>query len=80
MIINETLQAEFTDFVSSVPAKRLKVNIMRLLLSFLKHERITGLPNYADETFTDLVILFDFLSAIDREAGQAPTVSSIKTT
>jgi hypothetical protein len=78
MIVNETLQAEFTDFVSSVQAKRLKINIMRILLSFLKHERITGLPNYADEAFADLVILFDFLSAIDREAGQPP--SSIKTT
>jgi hypothetical protein len=72
MIINETLQTEFADFVSSVPAKRLKINIMRLLLSFLKHERITGLPNYADEAFADLVILLDFLSAIDREAGQPP--------
>ena len=71
MIVNEVLQAEFAAFLSCVPARRLKQNTMRILLSFLDHEHDTGLPDYMGDLYTDLLLLFHLLDSIDKETDQS---------
>ncbi len=71
MIVNETLQAEFAAFLSCVPARRLKQNTLRILLSFLDHERATGLPDYMGDLYSDLLMLFYLLDSIDNEIDQS---------
>jgi len=65
MLISQPLQEEFSDFISNVPASRLKQNMIRVLLTYLSHECPTGLPEFMDDHFIDLVFLFDFLDNIE---------------
>jgi hypothetical protein len=71
MIVNEVLQAEFVAFLSCLPARRLKQNTMRILLSFLDHEHARGLPDYMGDLYTDLLPLFHLLDSIDSETDQS---------
>ena len=62
----ETIEEEFNDFLSSVPAMRLKQNMAKVLLVYLQHECSGGLPDFMDDFLTDLMGLFDLLDAIER--------------
>jgi hypothetical protein len=64
--MHTTLNEEFNDFLSSVPAMRLKQNMAKVLLVYLQHEYSSGLPDFMDDFLTDLMGLFDLLDAIER--------------
>lgn len=71
MITNESFIKMLEVFLSDVPAKRLKQNIVKLLLDFLKYNCREELPDFMGDLFADLIPLFDLLDAIDRELDQS---------
>ena len=71
MIINESLTKAFNDFLSEVPASRLKQNMVKLLMDFLKQNNKEGLPGFMDDLYTDLIFLFVLLDSIDKETDQS---------
>ena len=71
MLITKALNEEFSVFLLTVPAKRLKQNTMRILLSYLKYEYTEGLPDFMDNLCTDLLYFFDLLDTIDKEIDQS---------
>ncbi|WP_188934451.1 hypothetical protein [Puia dinghuensis] len=64
---NEALQSAFEDFLNNVPAIRLKENMTKVLLAFLKHESPDGLPAFMDDHFIDLIFFFEFLDSVSAE-------------
>ena len=74
MQITETLNEEFAIFLLTVPAKRLKQNIIKILLGFLKNEGINGSPDFMINLCTDMLFFFDLLDTIDKELDQSGLV------
>jgi hypothetical protein len=71
MSINEALRQKFIDFISNVPARRLKDSTTKLLLYFFKFEYTDELSDFKDPLLTDLLFLFDLLDTIDKEIDQS---------
>ena len=71
MIIPETLNAGFVQFISSVPVSRLRQNTSKVLSSYLKNECTEGLPDFMDDFLTDLMAFFELLDIIDKEIDQS---------
>jgi len=70
-MVKEPLKEALIRFLSDVPAKRLKQNMVKILLDFLKRHGKEGLPNFADDLFADLEPFFDLLDVIDKEVDQS---------
>ena len=71
MIINEIVQEEFTAFLASVPAKRLKHNIGTIVLLFIKRQHEIKLPGFMNDFLTDFILLQELLNTIDNEIDQS---------
>jgi hypothetical protein len=71
MTITEPLRAEFVRFLSTVPVRRLKQNMIKVLSSYLDHNSQEGLPEFMDDLLTDLMAFFDLLDIIDRQVDQS---------
>jgi hypothetical protein len=76
MRINKALQKVFSEFLSTVPVARLKQNMTRVLLTYLKHESPDGLPEFMDDHFKDLNYFFEFLDNILKEMPRRTKMSS----
>lgn len=74
MQISENLYGEFADFLSNVPARRLKQSSIKLLLYFLKFECTEGMPDFMDSFFADFTALLDLLDTIECEVDQSGLV------
>ena len=73
-MLNQTLNHEFSNFLSNVPAKRLKQSLEKLLFYFLKFECSEKMPDFMDDLLTDFLFLFDLLDNIDKETDQSHLV------
>jgi hypothetical protein len=71
MAINETLTQAFAEFVSEVPARRLKRNVRKMLFEFLELNYAVGLPTFTKELLVDLDHLLELLDTIDHETDQS---------
>ena len=69
--MNEVIQTEVTHFFEAVPATRLKQNIRRLLIFFIRARRGEGLPDFMNDCLVDCMLFFELLDIIDEEA-QSP--------
>ena len=68
---NALLQQALNDFISNVPVDRLKQNLIKVLLVYLKNESPAGLPDFVNDHFIDLIFFFEFLDSIDEEMKQS---------
>jgi hypothetical protein len=57
---------ELSDFLSAVPAGRLKQNMSKVLLAYLQYKCPDGLPDFMDDFLTDLMAFFNLLDAIEK--------------
>jgi len=71
MHLSELLQEQFQEFISNVPARRLRNNMNKLLFYFLKSECSSGLPDFMDPFLTDFLFFTDLLDTIDDEVDQS---------
>jgi len=65
--MNDSLSREFSEFLSVIPAKRLKQNTFRALLYFYRHRTEEGMPDHMNNLLSDLILLIELLDNIDRE-------------
>lgn len=72
MNLNANVESQFNIFLQFVPAKRLNMNLRRILIGYLRREIQfeQGMPEFMDLLLQDLDTLFDFLDVIDQYCDQ----------
>ena len=70
-MLNDDLKTAFISFLSSVPAGRLKRNLEKMFLVFLRCEWDSGLPVFTGDLIVDMEFLFELLDSIEGTQDQS---------
>ena len=64
-MLNDDLKTALVNFLSSVPAGRLKRNLGKMFFIYLKSEWGSGLPVFTGDLIIDMESLFELLESIE---------------
>ena len=63
--MNEMLFKEVSQFLDTVPARRMRENMLKTILLLVRYRRKEGLPPYMNDFLSDIRLLFELLDAME---------------